>query len=83
MPSNEPDDGGREVDGAQEVAGPLVVERGDRRVLLQPGGEALDRVMRLVEVLAVWRGSLRLALDGITAALLARASGRSTRSPAS
>ncbi len=39
--------------------------------------------MRLVEVLAVWRGSLRLALDGITVALLALASGRSTRSPAS
>jgi len=46
----EPENSGSEVDGSQEIAGGLVVARGDRSELLEFAEEIFDQVARLVEL---------------------------------
>ena len=48
MSSIEPNDSGRQMDGAKEVERRFVVTRGDGAVLLESGKEVLDQVARLI-----------------------------------
>lgn len=48
MSSIKPDGGGRQTNGCREVAGGLVITRGDRTELFESAGEALDQVPRFV-----------------------------------
>src|SRR4051812_4411831 len=73
MSSIKPNDTGSEVDCREEVAGGLVIARGDGAELLEPGEEILDQMARLVEVaiigprraaIELWRDHHRLAGGG-------------------
>ncbi len=50
MSSVEQDDGRGEVDGGEEVAGGLVVARGNGAILFQGAEEVLDQVAPLVDL---------------------------------
>ena len=50
MSSIEPNDGGDEVNCAEEIASGLVIERSDAAVLLEPGKEVLDQMTSLVQM---------------------------------
>lgn len=53
MSSIEPDDGGGEIDGGEEVACGFIVAGGDGAVLFQAAEEVLDEVPRFVKRLVV------------------------------
>ncbi len=61
MSSIEPDDGGGEVDGGQEIAGGFVVTRGDGAELFKSGEEVFDQVARFVEFPVIGAGILAVA----------------------
>lgn len=71
-----PSNSGGEVDGAEEVAGGLIVPADNAAILLKLVEELLDQVTGSVQVLVILGGCLRQRLGGMTTALptfLARA----------
>ena len=54
MSSIKPDSGGRQTNGCREVAGDLVLTRGDRTELFESAEEVLDQVPGLIQVLIVF-----------------------------
>ena len=59
LPSIEPRDGVREVDGGQEAAGTLAVAGSDGPVPREPGGQALDQAVVPVEAPIARAGKAR------------------------
>ena len=53
MSSIEPDNSGSEMDGAEEVAGGLVVAGGNAAILFELGEEVFDQVTSPVQVLVI------------------------------
>ena len=54
MSSNEPNDGGGEVDGGEEVARGFIVAGGDGAILFEFGKEVFNPVARLIEIPVVF-----------------------------
>ena len=52
---------------SKEVAGRLLVPRGDPMVLLQQADEPFDLLAFLVQLLVIIAGAFRFTFDGITA----------------
>jgi len=70
--SIEPDDGGDEVNGSEEVTNPFVIAGSDSVELLQSDKEVFDQVTRLVEFPVIRARILAGGNDGELARLFQR-----------